>query len=122
MDEKQIAAMLTQKAEKMKVVKVAQPLSVAKDHFEKALKSLNKAREIVVASTDYKKKILFQHLIMTIGFTEGLVENFDKYSTNELLEDAITKNDIDPDNVITYMKETNVEGIKKFPDEWKNNA
>ena len=113
MDEQKIADLLKQKAEKMKT---APSIQSALEHFEKAHKSLKKGRDIVISTTDHRKKILYQHLIMAIGFVEGIIQNFEKYTTEAQTPNQL--DNIEPDNIITYIKETNLDAIKKFPDTW----
>jgi hypothetical protein len=55
---------------------------------------------------------------MTLGFVECMVEHFDKYTTDEQAENQLSK--LDPDDIIKYVKETNMDDIKKFPDKWDN--
>lgn len=82
-----------------------------------SFKNLNKAKTIIENTTESRKKILYQHMIMCLGFLEAMDKHFDKYCIKE--EDSqITRNNINGEDVIKYISENNVDSIKKFPDEW----
>lgn len=101
-----------------KKIKKIPTMDDAHNAIAKAHGQLIAALSIIKDTPEVKKKILYQHLLMGIGFIEGIVENFDKYSSTPQEENQITKNNISEDDVIRYIKEENVNGIEKFPDQW----